>query len=184
MPFGTMPYRPARRRPLAVAAALTALSMLAAAPRLGPDDEREAIAATVAALYAVISGPAGEPRDWDAFRALCAPNARLTAMVREVDTGAPRVFDMTADEYIERNGEALVERGFTEREIASRTETFGAMAQVWSTYEAFVDGGEAPFVRGINSIQLVKLDGQWKVWSVLWDSEREGQPIPPEYQSR
>src|SRR5215216_1186711 len=38
----------------------------------------------IAALYDVISGPAGKKRDWDRFRSLFAPGARL------IPTGARR----------------------------------------------------------------------------------------------
>ncbi len=162
------------------AAAIAGVVAVSAAPS-PVDTDREAIKEAVGALYAVISGPAGQERDWDAMRGMFTPTGRLTAMVREIESGNPRQFEMTVDEYIETSGAALTARGFREHEIASRTEVFGTIAHVWTTYEGFVDGGEEPFVRGINSIQLVKVGGEWKIATVLWDSEREGQAIPTEY---
>ncbi len=39
----------------------------------------------------------------------------------------------------------------------------------------------APFMRGINSIQLLNDGGRWWVVSVFWDAERPGLTIPSEY---
>ena len=39
----------------------------------------------------------------------------------------------------------------------------------------------APFARGINSIQLVEQDGRWWVVSILWQDERFGDAVPPQY---
>lgn len=43
--------------------------------------------AVVEALYEVISGPADEPRDWDRFRALFLPGARVMAFTTLDDGG-------------------------------------------------------------------------------------------------
>ena len=45
-------------------------------PEADPADV-ESIDAIIAALYDVISGPIGEKRDWDRFRSLFVPDARL-----------------------------------------------------------------------------------------------------------
>src|SRR3954451_1929128 len=59
------------------------------------------IDAIVAALYDVISGPAGQARDWDRMRALFVPGARLIPSVAGEHGGATaRVLDV--DGYIER----------------------------------------------------------------------------------
>jgi hypothetical protein len=55
---------------------------------------------------------------------------------------------------------------------------------VFSTYESRHAPDEKPFARGINSIQLVNSGGVWKIAGIVWDSEREGNPIPPEYLPR
>ena len=38
-----------------------------------------------------------------------------------------------------------------------------------------------PFMRGINSIQLVWHEGRWWVTSIVWDFERPDNPIPSVY---
>ena len=69
------------------------------------------------ALYSVISGPAGTARDWDRFRNLFIPGARLIAVARPKDgPAAPRV--LSVEDYIARATPAMQASGFFEREIA------------------------------------------------------------------
>ncbi len=138
----------------------------------------DSIDSTVKAVYAVISGPAG-PRDWARFRALFADGARLIP-VRVKGPESTAVI-LTPDDYIKRASPNFEKNGFFESEVSRRVEEFGAVAHVFTTYESRHAAGEKPFARGINSIQLVRLDGRWKVMTILWDSEREGNPLPEKY---
>ena len=143
----------------------------------------ESIDAIIAAAYDVISGPAGKKRDWNRERSLFYPGARLipTASVPGRNDVAlePQILDVEA--YIAR-AEPLLQKGFHETEIARRTEVFGRIAHVWSTYESRHDPSDtAPFMRGINSFQLFN-DGQ-RLWilSVYWQHETTEHPIPEKY---
>ncbi len=72
--------------------------------------------------------------------------------------------------------------GFFEREVSRRTDCFGNVCQIFSTYEARrAASDEKPFVRGINSIQLVRDGKRWWVASIVWDTERADNPIPADY---
>jgi len=71
---------------------------------------------------------------------------------------------------------------FSEREVAERTEIFGEIAHRFSTYEVRFDPEDAdPISIGINSIQLVKVEGSWRVSCLVWNDEREGRRIPERY---
>jgi hypothetical protein len=157
-------------------------------PAPAPAAERPAAApadvasvdAIVKALYDVISGPAGQRRDWARLRSLCHPTAKLLPLVK-TPAGA-RLVPLAIDDYIQRSGPMLEQQGFFEQEIARRSETFGDFAHVWSTYEgrhALAD--KKPFLRGINSSQLVREGGRWHVLHVLWQQEADAGPIPAEY---
>jgi hypothetical protein len=131
----------------------------------------------VAALYDVISGPAGQARDWDRFRHLFAPGARLMPVAPRKDGSAPAA--LSPDDYVERTREAFLKNGFFEKEVARKAEAFGNVAHVFSTYETRRAAGDAkPMARGINSIQLMKHAGRWWILTVAWDQEREGNPLP------
>jgi hypothetical protein len=150
-----------------------------------PADPRdvESIDAIIAAAYNVISGPAGQKRDWNRERSLFYPGARLipTASVpgrNDVDL-EPQILDVEG--YIAR-AEPLLKAGFYETEIARRTEQFGRIAHVWSTYESRHDPNDpAPFMRGINSFQLFTDGKRWWILSVYWQHESAEYAIPEKY---
>src|SRR5437762_13973524 len=78
----------------------------------------------VAAVYDVISGPAGQKRNWDRFRSLFIPGARLIPTGVGPDSKAP-IRTMTPDEYATSSGPRLEQSGFFEREISRTGATSG-----------------------------------------------------------
>jgi hypothetical protein len=136
--------------------------------------------AILTALYDVISGPAG-PRDWNRFRSLFAPGARLIPTTRQPDGSfAPRV--LTPEDYIARTTPVFEKNGFYEKEIARRTERFGNILHAFSTYEGRHAADDAqPFIRGINSIQLYFDGSRWWVVTVFWQPETPDSPLPKNY---
>jgi YVTN family beta-propeller protein len=160
--------------------AYTTRVVTAPAPQARPEDVAS-VDAIIAALYDVISGPAGQKRDWQRFSSLFAPGARLMPTGRRPDgTRAMRV--MTPQEYASTSGPRLEETGFFEREIGRRIEQFGAIAHVFSAYDSKRTTADTmPFARGINSIQLYNDGRRWWVVTIFWDSERADNPIPSHY---
>ncbi len=158
--------------------ALIALAGLAAGVPHVRAADFDSIDSLTHAVYDVISGPAGT-RDWARFRGLFADGARLIA-VRMTPQGSTLAV-MTPDDYVKRAGANFEKNGFYESEVARRVEIFGNIAHVFSTYESRHAPGEKPFARGINSFQLAKDGSGWKVVTILWDSEREGNAIPEKY---
>lgn len=141
--------------------------------------------AILTALYDVISGPAGQARDWNRMRSIMAPNARLMPTRARPDGGAD-VTMWSVDDYIATAGGSLERMGFFEREISRTTEAYGNILHAFSTYESrrTANVAERPFARGINSIQLLKDGGRWWVVSIFWDAERSGNEIPARYLPR
>jgi len=140
------------------------------------------IDAIIAAAYDGISGPAGKKRDWDRERSLYFPGARLipTAKAGENVDLAPQILDV--DGFIARVEPYFEKSGFYEKEIARRTEQFGRLAQVWSTYESRHDPADPePFMRGINSIQLFNDGNRWWIVNIYWQQESDEDPIPAKY---
>lgn len=136
--------------------------------------------AIVAALYDVISGDAGVPRDWDRFRSLFHSSARLIPIGGPAG-GPATLTPLTPDDYIAR-AEPFLMRGFHERETARRFERFGHMAHVFSTYDSRRAASDLqPFARGINSIQLFHDGARWWIVSVYWQGETPAIPLPAHY---
>lgn len=156
---------------------------MAPEPQEIPPDWREDVAsvdALVKAMYALISGPPGE-RDWDRLRHLYLPGARMIPTGRRPN-GEDGLRVMEIDEYIASVRGYFLERGFFETEIARRCERYAHLVHAMSTYESrHRPEDPEPFVRGVNSIQLLERDGRWWVVTVFWDNESPRFPIPPRY---
>ena len=140
-----------------------------------PDDVNS-LDSILKAIYDVISGPAGD-RDWNRFRSLFVPEARLTSATR-IDGGPVRLFDV--DGYVRGAGGYFKTHAFYERAIANRIQKFGNIAQVFSSYASRTAPNERPVARGLNSIQLFNDGTRWWVLSILWDEETPTNPLPPE----
>lgn len=149
-----------------------------AIPAADPEDVKS-VDAIMEAVYDVISGPAG-PRNWDRFRSLFAPGARLIAVSPSAPAGLG--LNGTVEDYITRAGANFNTAGFYEKEIARKSERFGNIVHAFSTYAAFRTAtDETPFVRGINSFQLVTDGSRWYVVTIFWQAESPDFPIPEEY---
>ncbi|WP_353778437.1 hypothetical protein [Winogradskyella sp. 3972H.M.0a.05] len=136
---------------------------------------------TIETLYGVISGEKGEERNWELFNYLFKPNAKLIPSGKD-QTGTYRVRYMSPQDYIDTSGKWLVDNGFYEQEIHRATQTFGNITQVFSTYEAFRSKSDTePFMRGINSIQLLNDGKRWWIVNIYWTQESKENPIPKEY---
>ena len=158
--------------------AVALLALCSLAVPVGWSADTDSIESVVKAVYETISGPAG-PRNWTRFRSLFADGGRLIAMRTTAEGTVPSM--MSPEDYEKRTTPNFEKNGFFEVAVAQRVETFGAIAHVFSTYESRRAPGEKPFARGINSFQLVRHGNAWKVMTILWDSEREGNPIPEKY---
>ncbi|HEX8773999.1 MAG TPA: hypothetical protein VF735_10350 [Pyrinomonadaceae bacterium] len=142
--------------------------------------DTESLDAIIPALYETVSGPAGEERDTPRMRTLFMPGAHLVRTII-ADDGTPRAHMMDVEGYARDTAEFFRQNNFYEVEIARRTDLFGNIAQVFSTYEARHEAEGPAFKRGINSIQLFHDGKRWWVVNMLWDNEREDNPLPAEY---
>lgn len=145
-----------------------------------PNDVKT-IDAIITSLYDVISGPAGQTRNWNRMRSLFLPEGRLSATgQRPSGEVAKRI--MTVEEYINTSGPILEGNGFFEKELHRSTEVYGHIAHCFSTYESRKTISDPqPFMRGINSIQLFNDGKRWWILSVFWQSETKELPLPKEY---
>lgn len=142
------------------------------------DADRQAIAAVVAEMYAMISGPKG-PRDWSRQANCFHPEARQIRTWIDAD-GRPACKIMVLDDYARDTTPFFAANDFHEIEIGRRIDLFGNIAHVWSAYEArSAPDNPEPERRGINSIQLFRdPDLGWRIVAMLWDNEREGVALP------
>lgn len=164
-------------------ASLTTVAPAAAQPAPRPADVAtpEAI---VEAAYAAIAREPGQPFDWDRFRSLFLPQARLIPN-REQRQGS---FDVLSPEefvaWIDGVTPALggnADRGFQEEQIHAEVVRYGDIAHVFSTYQKHFWGSDEILGRGINSFQLVHDGERWWIAGIAWDEENGAGPIPTDY---
>lgn len=137
--------------------------------------------AIIRALYETVSGPAGAERDTPRMRSLYMPGAHLVR-TSVTDDGRRVANVMDVDAYLKDTADFFRRNAFYEFEIARRTDLFGNIAQVFSTYEACNDPGEpTSFKRGINGIQLFNDGDRWWIVNMIWDNERDDNPMPEQY---
>jgi hypothetical protein len=150
---------------------------------VNPEDVAS-IDAIVKALYESISFQPGKQPDYARLRSLFHPDGRL--IPSKTERASPLVI-MDIETFITKSREFVVttgleRKGFSEREIARRMDTFGSVVHLFSTYDSRHRSNDAQTIqRGINSIQLVKDGNRWWVISILWDVERAGNAIPQKY---
>lgn len=135
--------------------------------------------AIVEAYYAVITGPAGQPRQWSRDRSLYIPDLRFVAT--GVARGRPYARVMTHQDFVDGSDSGFVHDGFFEREIHRVTRAYGNIAQVFSTYEERRTADGPVEGRGINALQLFWDGSRWWVASAIWFDEDAAHPIPGEF---
>ena len=137
--------------------------------------------AVVQALYDVISGHAGEERDWDRLRSLFDPRVRFLIGRWLADPETPRqaVFEWDLESFIAEGRDYWLQHGFWEAEVASKIQRFGNIAHVLSSYVSHIGTPDSePIGRGVNSVQLVRYASRWFITSIVWDVESVDLPIP------
>ncbi len=141
--------------------------------------DTRSVESTVLALYDVISGEPGSPRDWDRFKNLFKPEARLIP-TRKDDQGNLTIKAMTPDEYVQLFS-SRISTGFFERELSRKVEEYGTVIHVFSTYETKEKKDGPVTNRGINSIQLFKDKDRYYVVNIFWCAESMGFALPDKY---
>lgn len=136
--------------------------------------------AILAATYAVISGPAGQPRDWARLRGLFVPGGMLEAAGKAKDSNEIHARMLTVDEYAANAAKLMAATGFYEHGAIGHVWRYANIASVTSPYESRHAPGEAPFARGINVFQLMNDGTRWWVVSIFWEGETPASPLPPE----
>ncbi len=165
-----------------VVALFTFQTNMAKSPREADPKDVATLDAILKAVYDVISGDAGKPRDWDRFRSLFHKDARLIPAGKNAKTGVFEANALSPDDYIKRVEPFFAADGFHEHELARHVDQYGNIAQVFSTYHAFRKfDDKSPFLRGINSFQLLFDGTRWWLMTIYWQAETSDNPIPKQF---
>ncbi len=137
-----------------------------------------AIKKAVDDAYAWISFKKGTKPDYEKIHDYFIPQAHLIYFPND----SLEVYSL--DQFV-TSFKAMIESGqiqsFYEEELFGKTDQFGRVAQRLSTYKTYINTRDSISERGVNSFQLIKTPGGWRVSSIIWDIEKPGLPIPANY---
>ena len=141
----------------------------------------ETIDGIIKAFYDAVSFTSGKQPDYKQLRNLFHPQGQMVPPRKDKESS---IDVLLLDEYIKQSVEHIVlagieRKGMITTEIARRTQAFGSIVHILSTFEVrYAVGDSAPIHRGIYSIQLFRDRHRWWIHSVMWDHERPGTPLP------
>lgn len=157
---------------------LVTLGTVALAQTNDYTEDVASVDAIMAAIYDVISGDADTQRDWARFHYLFAKDAKLIPTGKSQD-GSVNYRYWTPKEYQEMF--TANRTAFFERELYRKTEAYGNIVHVFSTYETLTTPNGEVTNRGINSFQLLKGKDRYFIMNIFWSSENDGYPLPEKY---
>jgi hypothetical protein len=149
-------------------------------PSMAPlPEDVSSIDGMVQAWYDIVSGPAGEARNWSRDSTLYSPGVRFVI----VGAGADGVEHATVTDhgtFARESAPGFEKNGFYEREIHRETQRIGNVAYLLSTYEWRRTPDGPVGGRGVNSISLFHDGTRWWITQAMWSDETPANPIPPE----
>ncbi len=177
-PCGLTPPLAVSPTRLLAALLFVALPFAAQAQPAADSSDVATIDGVIRAYYEVVSGPAGQPRDWARDSTLHHPDAIVTVVQSGPDGTVIAPTDLAG---YHAGADGLADVGFFEVEIARVVQQHGAVAHVWSTYEwrREVDGPVGG--QGVNTIQLAHDGGRWWIVSWMFDGRSDAPPVPDAY---
>ena len=145
-------------------------------------DELAAIEAMVEALYEAFDFDAGGEADWDGMRALFAEGASFASPAtpdrpaRSVDAES---FLADFQAWVADSEEGRT--GFYERITHLEIEVYGGIAQVLVTFEGYVPPDGPALTLGLDALQLVKDEGEWRLAAFATQYASESLPMPARF---
>ena len=134
-------------------------------------EQKDQIQKLIDRFYKIISGKAGENRNWDEFRTLFHSNAQLVPMRYSESKDCTAVaYDVNS--YIAMLRGFLENNDFYEFGFDYQIEIHGNIAQVTGRYEArkSIDD-KSPIKSGTNLVQVLFNGGSWQIISMLWQDD-------------
>lgn len=132
------------------------------------NNEKEIIG-LIDSFYAIISGKAGQNRNWNGFRKLFYNGAQLIPY--KFDESCTVAYDVNT--YIENRLSPLLETNdFYEFGYDYDIEIFKNIAQVHSKYDAKTTPESKSLIKsGTSFVQLINTGTEWKIINMLWQDK-------------
>ncbi len=144
-------------------------------------DDVSSIDGMIKAYYDVVSGPAGQPRQWNRDATLYISGVRFVVITEDKEGNASAI-SMTHQEFVDASEAEMGGKPFYEREKHRVIHRVGNVAHVLSTAEQAASADGPYRVSGLDSIELFFDGKRWWIASAnLWPINAKLHPLPPEY---
>jgi len=134
--------------------------------------------ALVEHLYDLVSFPAHELPDWEEVRATFIPEAVIILRTSREGSTTFSVDGFIDDWLLFIKRDNVKERGFTETIVNMKTFEYGDIANVLVLYTSDFPDDAVPPRAGVDSFDLIRIDGRWLIASVLNEIPTADRPIP------
>lgn len=158
------------------------VSMTLAAPAMAqtdePADDLRSVEQVVRDVYDLVSWTDGNTPDWEVVREVFIRDAIVVLRY------PPDLKVMSVDGFLldwlrfENQLAAAGVSGFQETVTSAETTEFGDVAHVSVVYESSIPGTARPARPGVDLWSLIRVDGRWKVVSVVNELPRDDLPVP------
>lgn len=138
--------------------------------------------ALVKALYDAVTFEAGQTPDWDWVKSMFIDEGIVVLRTSREETTVFSVEGFVADFVRFIEGSNVVKTGFVEKILRTKPMVLGDIAHVLVLYEAWIPGGERPPQQGVDSFQLIRKDGRWRIVSITNEIPTPERPVPAELQ--
>lgn len=156
----------------------TVLTAPAKAQTAGASEDERSVEQVVRDVYDLVSWTDGNTPDWEVVREVFIPEAIVVLRY------PPGLKVMSVDGFLldwlrfENQLAGAGVSGFEETVTSAMTTEFGDVAHVHVVYETSIPDTGRPARPGVDLWSLIRVDGQWKVVSVVNELPRDGLPVP------
>ena len=167
-----------QRLTAAVVLVLAACASPGDLPQAPTDDPHGTPAGVVAELYDLVTFGPGTTPDWDEVRSLFVEEAVVVLRTGREEMSIFSLEGFVNDfvQFIEQA--EIVKTGFTERILDMRVFSYGDIAHVLVKFDSHVPGSERAPNEGLDSFELIRRDGRWRIVSIINERTTADNPIP------
>jgi len=131
-------------------------------------------------IYDLVSFKPGETPDWDRVKSLFVKDA---VVVLRASRTQHNIF--STDGFIEDFKNFIArsnvnKTGFLEKIINIKTTNIGDIIHCFVVFEASIPGSQRPPQKGVDSFQLIKKNGQWRIVSIVNEAIPPNMSVPKE----
>jgi hypothetical protein len=110
-------------------------------------------------------------QDTIVLKTMAKGNIRMQSIALDAE-GQPILKENSYQQFVKSIGSIPKDRKFQEKLLSFTIKVDGAMANAWTPYEFFFNGSLSHC--GVNSFQLIKEGGSWKIIYLVDTRRREG----------